>query len=83
MNRDKLSRNQKSLLDSLAENPHSYAGSCSNPTMCALEKHGLAKYDWHSMPTGWKLTPEGLAISAMAINQRARAIVENRKNENR
>jgi len=81
MSRDKLSYKQKALLDALAEDPNHYAGSCSNPTMCALEKHGLAKYDWHSLPTGWKLTPEGLAISAMAINQRARAIVENRKNE--
>jgi hypothetical protein len=75
MSRDKLSYKQKALLDALAEDPNHYAGSCSNPTMCALEKKGLAKYDWNSLPIGWRLTEAGLNLSAMVVNQRARAII--------
>lgn len=75
MSREKLSRNQLALLDALAEDPNYYAGSCTNRTMTALEKKGLAKYNWVSMPFGWKLTEAGLNISAMVVNQRARAIV--------
>lgn len=76
-----LSENQQSMLDILSEQPHQPSWTSMNRTMCALQKLGLVEYDWAAIYAGWKLTPKGLAISAMAINQRARAIVENRKNE--
>lgn len=76
-----LSANQRSMLDILSEQPNQPSWTSMNRTMCALQALGLAEYDWAATYAGWKLTPRGLAISATAINQRARAIVENRKNE--
>jgi hypothetical protein len=68
--RAKLSYRQVSELDSLAKNPTSYFGSCTNSTMNALKKRGLVDIEWSEIPGSpyrkekWVITVAGRAMSS-------------------
>jgi hypothetical protein len=45
-----LSHRQTSELKKLVRNPDGYFGSCTNSTMNALKKRGLAEIEWSEVP---------------------------------
>lgn len=63
-----LSYRQRAALERLMRYPGCFSGSCTNPTMCALERRGLVRLDWVELSSGakverWVLTDAGASAT--------------------
>lgn len=65
----KLTYRQLSELKTLIKSPLSYFGSCTNATMNALKRRGLADIEWSEIPGSiyrqekWVITELGKAVA--------------------